>query len=251
MEPFRRTARWLTAVLVAAALVATLPLAGCDDQTTAPTPPGEEPSATPPTPPPSIVLSGIVRETAPTQDRRIAGATITTLLGPRSESTVSDANGHFTLRPPRGTVRIAVSAPAYDPREWDVTIDEDREIAFDLMPTFREVHELWSTQCCNGNYGQGVRFSFPVHHPGQVRIRASVCTSGCSASEVAWTCVELRDDTGAVIDREPRGDYDHGVITTMEVVGGHRYELTVSDCYPTRPPGWFIKAYNVDLLRPN
>lgn len=233
-------------------------LTGCSERQpvpTAPTPAPTSPSApaplTPAPPAADIVLSGLVHETAPTEERSVAGAAITAVSGERMATAVADERGRFTVKLPPGEIRITVSASRYEAVTHTLHADTDASVSIALPYTFRMIEETWH-DCCLQSLSITVRM--PVHHAGTLTYIAYACFQGCSAGELGLNCATVREvETGTVIDGGP-GLYDNGVRRSVEVQGGHTYELTLfPKCFGSPPapvPGVAITGNSIQMQRP-
>ena len=240
--------------------VAALFLTGCSETQQVPTAPDPAPtSPTPPQPPApapvaDIVVSGLVHETAPTEHRVVAGAAITAMSGERTATAVADDGGRFTVKLPPGEIRITVTASRYDAATRTLNSDTDTTVSIALPYTHRMIEETWGQYCCTPTLLTEVSVRLPVHYSGTLSYTAGACFGGCLASEYSLNCATIRDvETGTEIARVG-GQYDSGVGGSVQVQGGHTYELTVfPTCFGTPPapvPGFVIVGFFVHLQRP-
>ena len=225
----------------------------CDSPAKPSPPPTNQPDPSPsPAPPPAptadITVSGVVRETAPTQARVIPGASITAIGGSRTETAVADGNGRFTVTLPPGQIQVSVSAPRFDQAVTTLDAQGDMTIDLALRHTFRIIAEHWESTASEP-VGQVLTFQLPVHYSGTIRYSAGFCGTGCGASEFEHNCAELRDQTGQVVHRNTKGLYDNGVSGTISVEGGRNYELSVWHCSGIYV-GTVIRWYSVGVERP-
>jgi hypothetical protein len=238
----------LTSIVAVAALSS-----ACDSPATPSPPPTNQPAPSPsPAPPPAptadVTVSGVVRETAPTQARVVPGAAITASGSSRTETTVADGNGRFTVSLPPGQIQLSVGAPRFDQATSTLDAQGDLTIDLALRHTFRIIAEHWESTASEP-VGQRLTFQLPVHYSGMIRYSAGFCGTGCGASEFEHNCAELRDQTGRVLHRNTRGLYDNGVSGTVSVEGGQNYELSVWHCSGIHV-GTVIRWYWVDVERP-
>jgi hypothetical protein len=232
------------------ACIALLSAVSCDTPNTPsqPVQPQPSPTTTVPAPAADAVISGLVRETAPTQARSVPGATITAVAANRVVTTSSDSQGRFSLSLPPGEVRLSVTAPRYDEAVRTFNVSADTSVDLALPHTFRMIEERWGKDCCTPGTYSSVTVALPVHHNGTLSFRSYVCTNGCGASDAIGNCAEIRDGAGAVVHRS-FGQYDNGPVGSIEVVAGQLYELSLSQCR-TAAAGAPIVGYAIELTRP-
>lgn len=250
MENMRHMRRFAPISLV------TLIAAGCSETQPVPTAPTPSSQSGPPPAAPvaDVILNGLVHETAPTEDRVVAGAAITAVSGERTATAVADERGRFSVALPPGEIRVTVTASRYDATTRTLNTAANTEVSIALPLTFRIIEEAWTLNCCQMMPLTEVTFALPMHYSGALSYSAGVCFGGCSASEFALNCGYIRDvQTGTVFDTG-YGYYDNGVGGSIEVQGGHNYELTVyprcSGTLPAPVPGTSVVAWYVSVRRP-
>jgi Carboxypeptidase regulatory-like domain len=181
--------------------IAVLTLIGCSSST--PTTPTPTPaSATTPTPAPAPVLitfdiSGVVHESAPTEDVVLSGATVgihfvgCPTCPHDNQSTTTDDAGHFTLTGlETAGFMLVVSKPGYDTVSYGIVeLPRDQHPTIGVQPTGRVLSIAVSgrNDCVDlpsvsfnsdpGGLGFGwggrVYARLPVHHDGVIRVASS------------------------------------------------------------------------------
>jgi Bacterial Ig-like domain (group 2) len=207
-------------------------------------------------------ISGVVHESAPTEDVLLSDVLIQVVGGELDgRQVITNANGFFTL--PSVTeagFSLRVKRSGYETlRVPIVSLPHHLNHSIGLPPVAQELHERWSTICCPVPVpsrplafvsDRQLAISFPVHHSGKLLLRAWLCVYTCGETEGSATCAQFRDDGGNLLGQR-QGIAWGGLSTTFDVTAGHRYDLTVSVCESQPPPNNLIKAYFVGVTRPN
>ena len=171
---------------------------------------------------------------------------MTAIVGNRTETTVTDAAGRFSVTIAPGEIRLSVVASRYETVTSILTVDADAHWDVALPYTFRMIEETFVD-----NYAGVSRliFQLPVHHDGIISYGGYACVALCLASWFAEQCAELRDEFGTVLAHD-RGFYDSGPGNQgVAVKGGRTYQLMLWQCtgqYEDFP----IKSYSVRVRRP-
>jgi hypothetical protein len=216
-------------------------------------------------------VAGVVHEAAPTEAVPVPGALVSVEGGELNGQSVStDDAGRFAL-PLQTTAGIAlrVNKPEYEASRHDVLmVPRDEHPLIALLPSNRILTDTWHEPCvgdpstplggCSGRFGREVTFSFPIHHSGALKVIAGLCVRGCLSSEWAYaTCVDVRNDHGTLLAQfkaAGRLGYDVGLNESIDVPGGHRYDVTLKVCdgFTIGSESQFnIVAYDLLVSRPN
>ena len=166
------------------------------------------------------VVTGRVHESAPTEEVRIAGATVTAMDSAGVTSSVAtDPEGAFvlTLRP--GMARLTVVASEYETSQ--VTVDvppEGTSLSLPLVPVSRQViltfHYIYPP---TPDLVRQRTYRLDVYHPGLLEARYS--RSWQSASAQGNTCVEVRDRANRIVAGS-QGMYDNPAQLRVDVAAG-------------------------------
>jgi hypothetical protein len=161
----------------------------------------------------------------------------------------TNASGVFVFPPvTEAGFSLRVKRAGYETVQVPIaTLPHHLNASVGLSPLPQQVHEQWIVPW--GVSIPQLTFTFPVHHSGKIELGAGICVYGCLESESAFTCTQLRDAQGNLIAQH-HGKFSFGVVATIDVMGGHRYNLTVSVC-DTLPQFRNILAYYVDVIHPN
>ena len=202
--------------LIASLLAVTV--AGCGSNQASPSAspspaPAPAPSPAPapaPAPSPTVfTVTGTVAETAPTTDRLLSGATLST--GERSVTT--DGAGRFTLADlPAGTYALRAEKGAYASQTISVTLPADagKTLTFNLAPDYETVNVERSgslgpdNKTCEGSSEPCARYDFPAHYA-----EAVMATLLWSSSDTAFN-LELRCNGEPVARQRTREGGDVG-----------------------------------------
>jgi hypothetical protein len=210
-------------------------------------------------PPVSYEVSGVVHETAPTEAVLLSDVLVQVVGGQLDGHQVStNANGVFVLPPVTAAgFSLRVKKAGYETVQVPVAaLPHHLTHSLGLSPLAQQVHEQWMSPCCRTLSIPLVRFAISVHHSGKLELYAVTCGLGCTDADIEQTCTRLQDEQGNLIAQH-RGAYGIGVDATIDVTGGHRYELTVSRFCdsPSRPPSPSpprnIVDYYVAVTHPN
>jgi len=117
---------------------------------------------------PVATLSGIVTETAPTENTPVSGVVVQVVGGDgQGASTATDAQGRFSIASPSGGVDLQLSRDGYVTRTAHVTVPGDgSSVALRVAPAPGLVTNTTGT----GNLLAFKSVVVPVHHPGEVTI---------------------------------------------------------------------------------
>jgi hypothetical protein len=237
-------------LVVAAALV--VPVAGCSNGTsivpasiTAPSNPSAPPSSS------VLTLSGRVTESAPTESRAIAGATLTISAGPDAgRSTTTDIGGRYTFADLRsGAIVVDVAAHGYVGVSESIPLDTDMKINVGLKPERRIVDHAWTGKLApsDGTCSDGaatlpcVIVAFSMHNAGS--IDAQLSWSAGSAIDLNLSLFQTGVATPIL-----RSASDGVTPESMAVMvsGGAHYELRVTYASGTVPAD-----YKLHVVHPN
>jgi hypothetical protein len=241
-------------VVLAIALTAAV---SCGGESGSPDAPGGE-FPTSPTPlPPAWTLSGTVSETFPTESARIAGATVTAVVGLDADgpSTTSDGSGDFKLGAlPPGSYTIRVRAANYVESTQFLELAGNQTLAVHLDPAFRMVtttreDSISASGSCASPWDFGepclVQYGFDAHHNGTLTAEL-VWTDG----EVALFTTLYRADggrrSGGAIDARADGSDRR---FTYDISAHTQYVIQVNAyAYTTASR---VTPYTVTLTHPN
>jgi hypothetical protein len=192
-------------------------------------------------------LNGLVHESWPTEQKSIAGATVTAVdAAGNAQSAVTDSSGRFTLRLAPGIAQITVAAPGYETTTASADPTAGTELlSLSLPPVMREVRESFAyISPAPATFIDQRRFRINVHHAGEVR--AEYTGSYADASSHAHLCLQIRDSSNRVLARS-RGAYDIAPSPIrLDVVPGV-YDVSFFSCNPFGGPqvvslAWFSGA---------
>jgi len=174
-------------------------------------------------------LSGIVTETAPTTSVMVAGARVTVADGfYAGVSATTDAGGAFTLEDVNGTVNLRISAQHFDDALLTADTASTSPVTVRLLPSARTVTDesVFSVPWGDRQQRYQSTLTFAMHRAG----RAEVTTGGSvGAGESSPLCSELRDDDNRLL-WETQSFWLGPASATLQLEGGRRYTLKVSDC---------------------
>jgi len=174
-------------------------------------------------------LKGVVTESAPTTSVMVAGARVTVVDGLYAGvSATTDAGGAFTLDDVDGTVNVTIAAPLFDDSQVTVDTAAASNITVRLLPTARTVTDENAFSVPWGDRQQRYQstMTFDMHRAG----RAEVATQGSvGAGESSPLCSELRDDNDRLL-WENKIYWLGPASATLQLEGGRRYTLKISDC---------------------
>jgi carboxypeptidase family protein len=183
-------------VLVILALFA----GGCGNAPTAPTAPSQ--------PGPTFSLTGSVTESAPTQDTRLAGATIVLHGSPDgSRPVTTDATGAFAIPGlQRATFTVQIQAAGYVEQFVNVTLDRDQRIEVQLDPVLQTLTTTTSDSITNGGGCPGYWDDLTLSNPCAAMQVINVHYAGTLTGAVAWS-----DQSVGLVAELYRSDGGHPV----------------------------------------
>jgi hypothetical protein len=163
--------------------------------------------------------------------------------------------GAFAVRLPKGPTRFTATAPGYEGTEllFNVT---GATVRLGLLPVGSGVRERrgvpweeWPGGPIPGAPIRQASLSIVVNQPGTIRAHVDACLGGCSASEMALFCAEVRDSRNRIVV-SGRGFYDSDPsIPNFQSNGGERYEIKVGVC-PEFDAKYQMIRYYIDVTHP-
>lgn len=245
-----------------AALAIALTLASCNKSTpTSPSPPTATPAPTPtppptppppaPTPPPTpagFILDGRVRESAPTSDQLVRGATIRILDGPNGGATTSsDGNAYYVFNNVApASFTIQVSQPGYEVTSTPITVSGNRNFDLFLRPTLRILDETFNDTISGGDPACGGilqrepcrRYSFGVHYTDTAE---AVLTWGSGANDLD---LELWQGSTRVASSASATRTEERVSSRVNAGSSYQWRVVYYS-------GSTIQSYQLRVRRPN
>jgi hypothetical protein len=221
----------------------------------------ESPSRPSPTPPQTFMLSGTVSETAPTTSTRIAGATVTILIGPNAgQSAKTDSNGSFQLGALPGNFAISTRAGNYIERISDVALSQNQSVAIELDPVLQIVtattdESIQGNQACPGWWD-----GFVPSDPCKAERVINVHHNGTLTAQLTWphSTVEPFMQLYAVANGQPSGgaiassEDGSGQMIRADVVGHTQYVIQVRMFgNGGGPPGAGVRPFRLTTTGPN
>jgi hypothetical protein len=187
-----------------------------------------------------FVITGIVHESAPTEEVRLPGARIEIVGSPATgQSLTADAEGRFVIEVEQPGFALHVSRDGYEPASFSVaSLPRDQRPSIGLLPEFREIRDdfIFNDPPQRGLSVREATFPIPVHHGGRfmpVVYAACGFVGGpdCSASGKNYICADVRDGEGHVIARAV-GSYDFTpqFRSPIHVSGGQMYHFRIFAC---------------------
>ena len=187
-------------------------------------------------------LSGLVTESAPTEDRPVAGARVVVAEGVYADTVaIADAAGRFMLSDVDGALRLRITAVDY--QDLTVTAHAGASVILRLTPELRRVTEsIQRTAPPGGPYPENGRLTFAMHHDGLVEIAA---LAWLRDSDAAPHCTELRDDRNNKIWTQST-PWQGLIRKVLTLPGGRRYELKIHGCNDDT-----LHHYRLEVVHPS
>jgi Bacterial Ig-like domain (group 2) len=193
------------------------------------------------------IVTGVVTESAPTQDTGIPGALVAVADGLYAgETTTADARGAFTLRNVNGIVNLRISAQHFEDTSLTADTDSPAAVAVRLLPTDRTVNDTaqWEPPPPNTERVWQGQLSFALHRAGRVDV---VTSANLSDFESAPNCSELRDDINRTIVWSTSAPWQGDAQKTFSL-GVGKYTLKVSGCRDLGRP--VVSSYRLGATHP-
>ena len=187
-------------------------------------------------------LSGLVTESAPTEDRPVPGARVVVAEGVYADTmAIADGAGRFMLNDVEGALRLRITAIDY--QDLTATAHAGASAILRLTPELRRVTESnqW-TATPGGPYRENGRLTFAMHHDGLVEIAA---LAWLRDSDAAAHCAELRDDRNNKVWTRVT-PWQGLVKKVLTLPGGRRYELKIHGC-----DGDTLHHYRLEVVHPS
>jgi hypothetical protein len=202
----------------------------------------------------AAVVIGRVRESAPTEQVMVGGATVTAVdAAGRTDSAVTDVGGRFTLRLVPGPARITVVARGYETMVTSADVARSgTDMSLGVTPELREIRTGFAIDPSpNPAFVDQRTFRADVHHAGV--LSATYSQSRATASAQAHTCLEVRRRSDNRVIEQARGQYDGAAgPIQVPVVAGESYEVKFYSCNPFGPTAIVSLAdFGGEIKHPN
>ena len=224
---------------------------------TSPTPPTTTvPPTTTTTPatttiPPAVtrfVLDGRVRESAPTSDQFVRGATVRILDGPNGgTSTMSDGNAYYVFNNvAAASFTIEVSQPGFDTSSTPITVTGNRNFDLFIRPTLRILDESFNDAISGGDSRCGGilqndpcrRYPFGVHYSDNAE---AVLTWGSGANDLD---LELWQGSNRIANSSSATRTEERVSSRVNAGSSYQWRVVYYS-------GSTIQNYQLRVRRPN
>jgi hypothetical protein len=190
-------------------------------------------------------ITGLVHETAPTQQVAVAGARVGVQGSADAPYALTDTIGRFILDVETAGLTLAVTKNGYDPATVTIAVPpRDLQQEIGLTPTFALVWEqrdslaLQPSQCAQvySVYLCGIDVSsFAVHHPGAVVVQS------CNT--------HMPGETGyAHMFRNGVPVFSHACFTS---VGGWSWPVEAGFRYEIKSTGIINRDFHIEFTHPN
>lgn len=170
-------------------------------------------------------LSGRVTESAPTEDVALSGALVEVVGGPHDgKSDTTGENGRYRIDDLDGEVTVRASKQGYEPRQEDLSLEQNQERDFALDPVEEQVEEVFRDSISGGTPTTcGDKpcktFTVAVHHDGRLEAELTWTDRSNDLDLQLWRGDEMLSESDDILTvRE---------FISADVQGGHRYELRV------------------------